>query len=186
MNYLAEFFGIIALVTNFIAYRQPTGDRYRIVSALGLAALSTHFFMLGAVAGGIVTGMAVLRNFVALRWQGPIVLWGFVLLNFVFLGIEWFSPIAGIELTGAGVVVNWSESPVHWSILVAYASSLIFTVGSIKLNDPAAIRRWFLLAEFLGLCYAVLVGSISGTIFNIVNLTSIILKLLQDRRAQTL
>ncbi|MDN7123767.1 YgjV family protein [Pseudidiomarina sp. 1APP75-32.1] len=183
---IAEVFGFIALVTNFIAYRQPTADRYRIVSALALAALSIHFFMLDAVAGGIVTGIAVLRNFIALRWQGPWVLWGFVALNILFLMIEWLFPIASLQFSFSGISVVFSDQPSHWSIWIAYTSSIIFTVGSIKLNDPERIRRWFLLAEFLGLVYAIIVGSISGTVFNIVNLTSIILKLLQDKRARTL
>ncbi|RUO60234.1 YgjV family protein [Pseudidiomarina insulisalsae] len=184
-SYSAEVFGVIALIINFIAYRQPTADRYRIMSALALGCLSIHFFMLDAIAGGIVTGIAVLRNFIALRWQGPFVLWGFVALNLVFLVIEWLFPIACIQLTD-GFSITFSEQPSHWSIWIAYTSSIIFTVGSIKLNDPDRIRRWFLLAELLGLIYAIIVGSVSGTIFNIVNLSSIILKLLQDRQLRRL
>lgn len=165
---VAEFFGLLALIANFIAYRQTTANRYRIVSACALSALSVHFFMLGAVAGGVVTAMAVVRNVIALRWRGSIVLWGFVAINFIFFG--W-------ELT--------NQEPLT-PLLLAYTSSIIFTVGSIVLNDPTSIRRWFLLAELLGLAYAIVVGSVSGTVFNIVNLTSIILKLLQDRRSERL
>ncbi|KFZ29799.1 hypothetical protein IDAT_01505 [Pseudidiomarina atlantica] len=183
---VAEVFGVIALILNFIAYRQGTANRYRIVSAIALGSLSIHFFMLDAIAGGIVTGIAVLRNFIALRWQGPLVLWGFVALNIVFLIIEWRFPIATLDFSLSGVAIGFSDQPSHWSIWIAYASSIIFTVGSIKLNDPTLIRRWFLLAEFLGLVYAIIVGSVSGTVFNIVNLSSIILKLLQDRKAQHL
>ena len=69
-------------------------------------------------------------------------------------------------------------------ILVVYASSLIFTVGSIVLQDANQIRRWFVLAEMLGLIFALSVGSIFGSIFNISNLFSIGLKLWQERRVQ--
>tara|TARA_Y100001963_G_C6642004_1_gene381455 strand:- start:97 stop:654 length:558 start_codon:yes stop_codon:yes gene_type:complete len=185
LSYTAEIFGVIALITNFIAYRQPTADRYRIVSAVALGALSIHFFMLDAIAGGIVTGIAVLRNFIALRWQGAIVLWSFVAIHVVFLFIEWQFPITALHFSD-GFHIEFSDQPSHWSIWIAYASSIIFTVGSIKLNDPSLIRRWFILAELLGLAYAIIVGSVSGTVFNIVNLSSIILKLLQDRRPQRL
>lgn len=85
MNWLAEGFGVLALVINFIGYRQNNANNYRIVSALALACLSIHFFMLGAMAAGIVLAIGVVRNFVALRWQGPIVLWLFVLANLVFM-----------------------------------------------------------------------------------------------------
>jgi len=165
---IAEIFGLFALVTNFLAYRQTTANRYRIVSACALAALSIHFFMLGAIAGCVVTAIAVVRNIIALRWRGAFVLWGFVAVNIAFF--VW-------ELSGEADLIP---------LLMAYVSSIIFTVGSIVLNDPIRIRRWFLLAELLGLAYAIVVGSISGTVFNIVNLTSIILKLLQDHRAQRL
>ncbi|RUO55638.1 YgjV family protein [Pseudidiomarina homiensis] len=185
LSYTAELFGVIALITNFIAYRQPTADRYRVVSAIALGSLSIHFFMLDAIAGGIVTGIAVLRNFIALRWQGPIVLWSFVALHIFFLIVEWQFPITALHFAD-GFQIEFSEQPSHWSIWIAYASSIIFTVGSIKLNDPDLIRRWFILAELLGLAYAIIVGSVSGTVFNIVNLSSIILKLLQDRRPQRL
>lgn len=160
----AELFGIFALIINFVAYRQSHANRYRFISACALAALSIHFLLLGAVAGFIVTAIAVARNLIAMCWRGALVLWFFVLLNLVFL--VW-------EIT----------TPTTWlALLLAYSSSLIFTVGAIRLNDAHQIRQWFLLAEILGLLYAIYVGSISGTVFSLVNLTSIILKLLQDRR----
>jgi hypothetical protein len=128
--------------------------------------------MIDAMAGSIVTGIAFFRNLIAMRWQGPWVLWFFVAVNIAFLTYELIFPQGG--------------KAVYWALGLAYSSSIIFTVGSIKLNDPDLIRRWFLLAEVLGLMYSVLVGSVSGTVFNIVNLTSILLKLLQDKRAQRL
>ncbi len=172
MNLLAESFGAVALVLNFIAYRQPSANRYRFISAIALGCLSVHFFMIDAIAGSIVTGIAFFRNLIAIRWQGPRVLWFFVAVNIAFLVYELMFPQGG--------------QPVYWALALAYSSSIIFTVGSIKLNDPDLIRRWFLMAEVLGLMYSVLVGSLSGTVFNIVNLTSILLKLLQDKREQRL
>ena len=172
MNLLAESFGVIALVVNFIAYRQPSANSYRLISAIALGCLSIHFFMIEAMAGSIVTGIAFFRNLIAIRWQGPWVLWSFVAKNIAFLIYELLVPQVG--------------SAVYWALALAYSSSLIFTIGSIKLNEPDLIRRWFLLAELLGLMYSVLVGSVSGTVFNIVNLTSILLKLLQDKWAQRL
>lgn len=159
----AQAFGVLALIFNFIAYRQHSANSYRIISALALASLSTHFLLLGAMAGAFVTALAVVRNLVALRWQGKVILWFFVGLNVV---------LAAYEI--------WLGTP--WlQLIAAYGSSLIFTVGSIRLNDPHRIRRWFIVAESLGLAYAVMVGSVEGIIFNVVNLSSIILKLLQDR-----
>ena len=45
MNIVAEGFGAIAVVLNFIGYRQTNVDKYLLISAFALSALSVHFFM---------------------------------------------------------------------------------------------------------------------------------------------
>lgn len=166
MPILAEAFGALAVILNFIGYRQDDINRYRFISALALASVSIHFFMLGAMAAGIGCALASVRNIVAMRYRSNLILFLFVALNLGFLAFELF--ILEHEL---------------W-ILIAYASSLIFTMGSIVFTHAGQIRRWFILAELLGLSYAIMVGSIFGTIFNIVNLCSIVIKLIQERRQQ--
>ncbi|MCC5856486.1 MAG: YgjV family protein [Idiomarina sp.] len=156
--------GLLALVTNFIAYRSESANWYRFISAVALAFLSAHFFMQGAMAGGIGLAIGSIRNIVALRYTQPLVLVLFVLANIVFCLWEW------LVLQNSAI------------LFIAYASSLIFTVGTIVLKTAAAIRRWFILAEILGLIYAALIGSIFGVLFNLSNLTSIVLKLRDDKR----
>ena len=163
MLVVAEAFGALAVILNFISYRQDDVNRYRLISALALASVSTHFFMIGAMAAGIGCALACVRNLVAMKYRGNNILITFVMLNIGFLCFELFVLEHG------------------YLIFVAYASSMIFTVGSIALNNAKTIRQWFILAEVLGLVYAVMVGSIFGTVFNVVNLISILYKLFQDR-----
>ncbi|MGX5914228.1 YgjV family protein [Aliidiomarina sp. Khilg15.8] len=167
MNFSIEILGALALITNFIGYRQNTINRYRLVSALALAFLSWHFFLLGAMAAGIGLALGAIRNIVALKYRQRRILYLFVLLNVLFCLWEWF------------VMGNSAL------LFIAYASSLIFTVGSIALESAASIRRWFILAEALGLLYAILVGSVFGVLFNISNLTSIFLKLRSDAKGRS-
>jgi len=155
--------GALALITNFIAYRQLTVNRYRVVSAVALAFLSVHFFLLGAMAAGIGLAIGSVRNIVALRYRQPSILMLFLVVNVAFLLWEWL------------ILQN---PPI---LFIAYASSLIFTVGSIVLTSAVSIRRWFILAELLGLVYAALVMSPFGVLFNISNLTSIFLQLRKDK-----
>lgn len=161
---IAELFGAVAVVFNFIGYRQQDINRYRLISAIALAAVSTHFFMLGALAAGIGTALACVRNLIAIYYRGNAILALFVVLNIAFFAYEW------------GVL----DSP--WIIIIAYSSSMIFTVGSIMFTNASQIRRWFILAEALGLAYAIMVGSIFGTIFNITNLCSIFYILYRDKK----
>jgi uncharacterized membrane protein len=51
-------------------------------------------------------------------------------------------------------------------------------------RNDRRIRQWFILAEVLGLIYAIMVGSIFGTVFNITNLLSIFYTLYQDSAAE--
>lgn len=164
-NFLAEAFGALAVVFNVIGYRQQDVNRYRLISAIALALVSTHFFLLGnAEAAGIGCALASIRNIIAMKYRGSLVLSFFVLANVAFFFYEWF----------------YLDSA--WIILFAYSSSLIFTAGSIVLTSTLRIRQWFLLAETLGLIFAVLVGSIFGTVFNIANLCSILFTLYTDKK----
>lgn len=164
MQMLAEGFGALAVVLNFIGYRQNKVENYLFVSAFALMSVSIHFFMLDAMAAGIGTLLASIRNMVALKYRGKSVLFFFVAANVGFFLYEWFGLDHGAL------------------IIVAYTSSLIFTVGSIMIRDAMRIRQWFLVAESLGLVYSVSVGSIFGTVFNVSNLCSIISKLYMERR----
>ncbi|MEM0910279.1 MAG: YgjV family protein [Pseudomonadota bacterium] len=161
---IAEVFGAVAVVINFIGYRQRDVNRYRLISALALASVSVHFFLLEALAATVACVLACVRNLIAIYYRGNSVLFIFVALNVVFFAYEWWII----------------DSP--WIILIAYASSLIFTVGSIVFTSADQVRRWFIFAEILGLVYAIMVGSIFGTIFNISNLVSILWVLIRDKK----
>lgn len=165
-TFLAEAFGALAVVLNFVGYRQQDINRYRFISALALAAVSTHFFLLGnAEAAGIGCALACIRNLIAMKYRTKVVLVFFILANVVFFFYEWF----------------YLDS--KWIILFAYSSSLIFTVGSIVLQNAVKMRQWFIFAEVLGLVFAVIVGSVFGTIFNITNLSSILFTLYKDHKS---
>lgn len=166
MSFVAEGLGAIAVVLNFIGYRQHDINRYRGISAAALAFVSAHFFMLGATAAGIGCMLACIRNLVAMRYRHTWIVFLFVALNLLFLAFEW-------------LVLH--HGPI---ILVAYASSLIFTVGTLMLQDADKLRRWFISAEVLGLIYALSVGSVFGSVFNVSNLVSIGLKVTEKKSSQ--
>ena len=107
MLIVAEAFGAIAVVLNFIGYRQNRVERYLFISAFALLSLSVHFFMLDAMAAGVGTCLAGLRNFIAIKNRSRWVLFVFVAANILFMLYEWF-------------ILHHD-----WNIFIAYASSLI-------------------------------------------------------------
>lgn len=156
--------GAAALITNFFAYRAESVNTYRLISALAFAFLSTHFYLQGALAGAIGVGIGSIRNLVAMRYNQPSIV------------VLFFAATVGFCLW------EWLVLAHPVTLFVAYASALIFTIGSIVLKSATSIRRWFIAAEALGLLYALLVGSSLGALFNASNLTSIAVKLGTERR----
>jgi hypothetical protein len=85
---IAEVFGAIAVVFNFIGYRQSDINRYRFISAIALLSVSIHFFLLGAMAAGVGCMLACIRNIVAIKYRGMPVLIAFVTANLAFFFYE--------------------------------------------------------------------------------------------------
>ena len=161
--FVAEALAALALLINFIGYRQANINHYRLISALALVCLGVHFLMIDAMAAGVACLLSCVRNLIAAVTQHLSVVIVFVAINVGF----WLYEALVLEHS--------------WIIAFAYVSSIIFTVGTILLKTTGAIRKWFILAEGLGLVYALLVGSIFGSVFNFANLVSIAVKLYADR-----
>ena len=159
LNITAELIGACALGFNIVAYRQNEMARYLIFSGFSMACLSLHFYLLEAFAAAIGCGLAALRNAVALKSRASWVVVVFVTLNISAMLIEYFVLKHGALL------------------FLAYCSGFIFTVGSIVITQVEVMRRWFLVAEALGCLYAVIVGSVFGTIFNAINMINIVIKM---------
>lgn len=149
---ITELFAACALIVNIYAYRQVAIRDYRIYSGVAMFLLSIHFFRLEAYAAFVGTSLAFIRNIVSLKYNDWFTTGIFVALHFVGMGIEWFVLGHGVE------------------VLIAYAAGIIFTIGTLRLQNTVDIRRWFTLAEALNLVYAIWVGSIFGSIYSIFNL----------------
>lgn len=162
--WIAEAFGLGAIIFNIFGYRSNDMRRYLVLSGGAMLCLSTHFFLLGAMAAGIGCGLAAIRNAVALKIRGTRILLLFLSINIGFFLFEWLVLQHG------------------YLIILAYTSSIIFTAGSILFTDTAVMRRWFVFAETIGLIYAFMVGSVFGSIFNSVNLISIIIKMRSTKK----
>lgn len=161
---IAELLGAVAVVVNIIGYRQNDINRYRLISGVAVLSLGCHFWLIGAMAASVACFLSFIRNLVAIRYQNIWVVMLFVVLNLGFFAYEWF-------------ILNHG-----WLIFIAYGASIIFTVGTIALKTASSIRRWFIIAESLGLVYALAVGSIFAGVFSVCNLASIFIKMYQDRR----
>ena len=149
---ITELFAILALLANMIAYRQQRIKVYRLLSGLAMLLLAVHFFRLEAYAASVGCSLAVIRNLVSLKFNDWLTTSIFVAANLISLSVEWFYLKHGFE------------------IFIAYSASIIFTIGTLRLHRVIDIRRWFTLAESLNLVYAILVGSLFGSVYSALNL----------------
>jgi hypothetical protein len=164
---LTELFAGLALIANVLAYQQQSIKAYRMYSGVAMLLLAIHFFRLEAHAACVGCSLAVVRNLVSLKFNDWLTTGFFVGLNLLSLSIEWFYLQHGAE------------------IFIAYTASIIFTIGTLRLERIVDIRLWFTLAESLNLLYAVLVGSVFGSfycLFNLAILLAFWLKWYQNRK----
>lgn len=164
MNYVAESFALLAMLVNFVGYRQKDMNRYRLISGVAMVCLGTHFLLLDALAAAIGCYLAFFRNLVSMVSQRGFIVLLFVACNLVFLLIELFILRHGLL------------------ILLAYSASIIFTLGTFVLSSTQQMRRYFLVAETFNIIYAVSVGSVMGTVGILLNIISITTKMWQERK----
>lgn len=160
-----ESLAFIALLCNMLGYRQTTMRGYRMLSCIAMVFLSTHFFLLGAYAATIGCGSAFIRNIISLYKTGWSVTIPFIILYLILMCWQF---------------IALGDGPV---ILLAYAGSIAFTIGTLQFEETnTRMKQVFLTAETLSVVYAILVGSILGTVFNLFNISILCWGLYEKRR----
>jgi len=161
---MLESLALIALICNIVAYRQQAIQRYRLYSGLAMLLLSLHFFGLSAHAAGIACALAVIRNAVSMHFNGWRTTSLFVMLNLIALAYEWLVLKHGPE------------------IFLVYSVSIIFTVGTLRLQDTTKLKKIFFGAELLSIVYCFFVSSIFGAIYGLFNAAVILHWWIQHRK----
>lgn len=150
---IIESFAGLALLLNILAYQHKNIKNYRLFSGMSMLLLAIHFFQLEAYAATVGCSLAFIRNIVSLKFNDWLTTAIFVILNLISAGLEWF---------------YYQHN--DFEIFIAYSASIIFTVGTLRLQNIIDIRRWFTLAEGLNLTYGIIVGSVFGSIYSGLNL----------------
>ena len=162
MSYFAEAMGVVAVIINVISYRQHDMNRYRLISAIALSFLALHFFVLDAISGAIVLVISVIRNLMAMRWQTISLAIVFAVLTAGFGILEWFYvPLLQGWFNQLATVVGapeWQYVAQPWTMVFAYASAVIFAVGTILIATPnflaTCMRDSLVYALPWGVCWA--------------------------------
>ena len=168
---IAQIIGIIAMMFNILSYQGKKQRTVITVQLIGATLFAVNFLMLGAIVGGILNILAVIRAIV-----------------FVFKdklkadSIYWF--IAFIVSYVSVYVLNFTvfgKAPTAFNLII----EILPVIGMLALNigyrlkDSANIRRCGLVSSPAWLIYNIVAGSVGAIVCETITIISIFIGMLR-------
>lgn len=167
---IAQGIGVIAMILPYFIYTARTRKTLIALKFVSDALWGTHYFMLGALSGAVMNGINMGREVVfqcktSHKWaQTPIWAIVFIIINL------------------SSTLLSWQG----WQSLLPAVGASISVVG-LWCASPLTIRLFSLPSTACWLAYALMSGTPSGIICNVIQMIAIIVGLYRDikeRRAQ--
>lgn len=171
----AQLVGIAAMGFNILSYQQKSRSRAIGFQLFGGLLFCINFLMLGAIAGGILNAVAVIRAIVFLNKEKlnaghPVWLAGFTAVYFLSYYLTF--ALFGTEPTPANLLVE-----------LLPVIGMIATTVSFRLTDARAIRKYGLISSPSWLIYNIANFSIGAIICEVLSLGSILIGIFRlDRK----
>ena len=174
-EFIAQTVGIVAMAINILSYQQKTQRQVIRFQLLGSALFVVNYLMLGAMVGGIMNAISILRALVFLNKEKlhadrPVWLIGFTatyLLSYVL------------------TFTLFDKEPTLFNLIIEFLPIIGMTAITISftMTDAKAIRRFGLISAPSWLIYNIVSGSIGATACAVLTLGSILIGMLRlDRK----
>lgn len=176
LSIIAQIVGLFAMAFNIFSYQQRT-QRKAIAFQLGGSILfAVNYLMLGAVVGGILNAVGIVRAL-------------------VFLNKEKFKATRPVWLVGFTAVYLLSylltftvfgKEPTAFNLIVEFLPVIGMTATTIsfRLSDAKAIRRFGLISSPAWLVYNIVSFSVGAIICEVLSLCSILIGMLRLDRSK--
>ncbi|MBR5238997.1 MAG: YgjV family protein [Clostridia bacterium] len=168
---VAQILGMVTVVLGFLAYQVKTDKQLLVVNLLDCGVFAAHFFLLGAISGGVLNTVGVLRSFVYYHkdksFYRPKLFPVLFAVLMLVLGI-WSSVMAGEGFYAVFVIAG-----------------LVINTLCLSLKDPQKIRISVLFTCPMVLIYDIIVHSVGGAIYESVAIVSAIIGLIRYRQKKT-
>lgn len=172
---IAQVVGLFAMAFNIFSYQQRTQKRAIAFQLGGSILFAVNYLMLGAVVGGILNAVGILRALVflnreKLRATHPLWLMGFTAMYLL-------SYVLTFTLFG--------KDPTFFNLVVEFLPVIGMTATTIsfRLSDAKAIRRFGLISSPSWLVYNIVSFSLGAIICEVLSLGSIFIGMLRlDRK----
>ncbi|MBR5871027.1 MAG: YgjV family protein [Clostridia bacterium] len=162
-TFIAQGIGVIAMILAYFIYSARTRKTLITLKFVSDVLWGVHYFMLGAYSGAVLNGINMGREVIfqlktSKKWaQTPI----------------WAVVFIVINLTST--IFSWQG----WQSLLPAVGASIAVVG-LWCAKPMTIRLFSLPSTTCWLIYAIMSGTVSGIICNVIQLTAIFVGLFRD------
>ncbi len=174
---IAQIVGLFAMAFNIFSYQQRTQKRAIAFQLGGSILFAVNYLMLGAVVGGILNAVGVVRALVFLNREKlqatrPGWLIGFTAVYLLSYALTF--TVFGKEATAFNLIVEFLP-----------VIGMTATTISFRLSDARAIRRFGLISSPSWLVYNIVSFSVGAIICEVLSLCSIFIGMLRlDRSAK--
>lgn len=174
LTFLGQAIGIVAMAFNILSYQNKNQKTVIAFQFFGSALFALSFLMLGAIIGGILNFIGIIRALVfmnkeKLHADKPIWLWGFIAAYLVTYVLTF--TVFGQEVTPVKLLIE--------ALPVIGMTAL--TIG-FRMTDAKAVRRMGLISSPSWLIYNIASGSIGAIACEVITLASILIGMLRHDR----
>ena len=171
LTFLGQAIGIVAMAFNILSYQNKNQKAVIAFQFFGSALFALSFLMLGAIIGGILNFIGIIRALVfmnkeKLHADKPIWLWGFIAAYLVTYVLTF--TVFGQEVTPLKLLIE--------ALPVVGMTAL--TLG-FRMTDAKAVRRMGLISSPSWLIYNIAIGAIAC---EVITLASILIGMLRHDR----
>lgn len=174
LTLIGQAVGIVAMAFNILSYQNKNQKAVIAFQLFGSALFALSFLMLGAMIGGILNFIGIIRALVfmnkeKLHADKPIWLWGFIAAYLVTYVLTF--TVFGQEVTTLKLLIE--------ALPVIGMTAL--TLG-FRMTDAKAVRRMGLISSPSWLIYNIASGSIGAIACEVITLASILIGMLRHDR----
>jgi hypothetical protein len=169
--WIAQAFGLLGLLCNTLSYQFRKRTHILLMQSSGSVFFATHFFLLGAISGGLLNIIGFFRATVSAakdRWHIPS-----ALLNGIFIPLYLLSYVSVFTLFGKQTTL-----PNLIIELLPVTAMIVSTVG-FSVGNAKSVRIYSSIASPFWLTYNGISLSIGGVCSEILCLSSAILGFLR-------
>ena len=168
---VAQVFGIIGMICNIIVFQQKTHKRVLIWQFFAASVFAVNYFMLGAVVGGILNVVGMLRSLVFFfkeKTKANSILW-----------LVFFICAFSISYPLTFLVFGTAPTPKNFIIEILPVLAMIIATIALRLGSARMVRSLGLISSPMWLTYNCFSGSIGAITSEILNLISIIVGIIR-------